>query len=262
VGDYGGLARLGDLAETIVSNAEEVSVKKSLMLFPATRPIHKALEFGSKIYIPGITGSLDGALKLLKKAKIPLRDNGEYRTLLDLSKEETARLLDLLSEKTTDAETLRSTLGNIYLIKFFGHLEDARELSMLLNACGKMGHGDLAISFCMGSKKAKFFAENIYIKYKHLLLNGLKWIGMKDKIEGQGYVIINAGHEIKDTIIGTTLSILSASFTYAPKTILIGLSSTDDGRTKISSRIVGKRASNINLQKTIEPIARAVGGEA
>jgi len=215
----------------------------------------------AKIYLPGITGSLNGALNLLKEANISLKDNGEYRTILDLTKEETDRLVNAISQRTANADVIRKTFGNIYLIKFFNHLEDARELSMLLNACGKMGHGDLAISFCMGSKKAKFFAENIYISYKHLLLSGLKWVSSKDHIEGKNYIILNAGSEIKDTIIGTILSILSASFTYLPGTILIGMSITDNDRIKISARISGKKFTGINLQQLIEPIAKAVGGE-
>ncbi|MFC1685822.1 DHH family phosphoesterase [Nanoarchaeota archaeon] len=261
VGDYGDLSNLGMLSREVIKEADDVSTKRNLRLFPATRPIHKALEFSSKIYIPGITGSLDGALKLLKEAKIPLKEGIEYRTLLDLTKDETERLLEALSRKTVDIDAIKETFGHIYLIKFFGHLEDARELSMLINACGKMGHGDLAISFCMGSKQAKFFAENIYIKYKHLLLDALKWIGAKDKIEGKGYVIINAGHEIKDTIIGTVLSILSASFTYAPGTALIGMSNTDSDRIKVSARVTGKQKGKINLQQLIEPIAKSLGGE-
>jgi len=261
VGDYGNHMNLGDLAQDVIDNSEDISVKRSLLLFSVTRPVHKALEFSSKIYIPGITGSLDGALKILKKAKIPLKDNGEYRTMLDLTKEETDRLLDLLSSKITDPQALRDNFGYIYLIKFFNKLEDARELSMLINACGKMGHGDLAIAFCMGSKKAKFFAENIYIKYRHLILDALRWIGIKDKIEGKNYVIVNAGNEIKDTIIGTSLSILAASYTYTPGTILIGMASTGDGRIKTSARISGRQKTNINLQQIIEPIAKSLGGE-
>ena len=261
VGDYGDLSNLDHLAHEIMKEADDVSTKRSFKLFPATRPIHKALEFSAKIYIPGITGSLDGALKLLKEAEIPLKDSGEYRTLLDLTKDEVERLVSALSTRTADVETIKETFGHIYLIKFFGHLEDARELSMLINACGKMGHGDLAISFCMGSKQAKFFAENIYIKYKHLILDGLKWIGIKDKIEGKGYVIVNARGEIKDTVIGTALSIISASFTYAPGTALIGMAYTDNDRIKVSARISGKQAASINLQQLIEPIAKALGGE-
>jgi len=261
VGDYGNISNLGGLADSMIKNASDVSVKHSLMLFPATRPIHKALEFSSKIYLPGVTGSLDGSLKLLREAKIPIKEGHEYRTILDLTKDETKRLLEIISSRTNEREAIKETFGEIYLLKFFGRQEDARELSMLMNACGKMGHGDLAISFCMGSKKAKFFAENIYIKYKHLLLEGLKWIGIKDKIEGSNYMVINAGHEIKDTIIGTLLSILSASYAYPTGTALIGMAATDDERIKISARISGKTGTSLNLQKLIEPLSKAVGGE-
>ncbi len=261
VGDYGDLSGLGELSQNIIKESEGVTIKKSLLLFPATRPIHKALEFSSKVYIPGVSGSSEGVLKLLKEAKIDIKNEGEYRTLLDLTQEETNNLIDCISKRTADVDSMKSAFGFIYLVKFFNHLEDARELSMQLNACGKLGHGDLAIAFCMGSKKAKFFAENVYITYKHLLLSALKWININDKIEGEGYVIIDAGQEIKDTILGTTLSILAASFTYPPGTVLVGMSLTADKRIKISARITGRERKDINLQRVIEPIARSLGGE-
>ena len=74
IGDYGDLSHINELAQEVIKEAKDVSIKKSFKLFSATRPIHKALEFSSKIYIPGITGSLEGALKLLKEAKIQLKD--------------------------------------------------------------------------------------------------------------------------------------------------------------------------------------------
>ena len=261
VGDYGDLLNIGETAKSILKSAEDISIKQSMLLFPATRPIHKALEFSSKVYIPGVSGSSEGVLNLLKEANISIKNEDEYRTILDLTSEEISRLVELISARTSDAASIRNAFGFIYLIKIFNRLEDARELSMLLNACGKLGHGDLAIAFCMGSKKAKFFAENIYITYKHMILSGLKWVNINDKIEGEGYVVINAGKEIKETILGTVLSILAASFTYPAGTILVGTAITEEGKLKISSRITGKERKDLNLQKIIEPIVKSLGGE-
>ena len=110
VGDYGDLSNLGPTAQTVVSGCDEVVIKKSLMLFPATRPIHKALEFSSKVYIPGVTGSSEGVLSLLNEANIPLKNEGEYRTLLDLAPEETSRLVEL---QCCDAREIQSRTNPI-----------------------------------------------------------------------------------------------------------------------------------------------------
>ena len=133
-------------------------------------------------------------------------------------------------------------------------------LSALMNACGRLGHADVALSFCMGSKKAKATAESIYSLYKHQIISGLNWISMNKKIEEEGYVIINAHDKIKDTIIGTLTSILALSFVYPANTIIIGMASTEDRKIKVSARIVGSK-DNINLKSILETPTELVGGE-
>jgi RecJ-like exonuclease len=248
---------LGKIGSTIIHDAKEVQIKNGLLLFPSTRPLNKALEFAS-IYIPGVTGSSVGALNLIREAGIKLRDENKFKTLLDLTEEEISRLLTLITLKKAD---IHSIIGKIYLIKFFNHLEDARELSSLINACGRLGYADTALAFCMGNKKAKANAESIYLTYKHELISGLNWISLNDKIEGEGYFIINAGTQIKDSIIGTLISILASSFVYPENTILIGLAKTDDKRIKVSARVVG-HGKCIDLKKILEKPAEIVGGES
>ena len=189
---------LGKIANSILQDAKDITIKKNILLFPSTRPLNKALEF-SNIYIPGVTGSSIGALNLIREAGIKIKEENHYKTLLDLTEEETSRLLTLITLKGSD----KNLIGKIYLIKFFNQLEDAREITSLINACGRLGHADTALAFCMGSKKSKSDAESIYSQYKHQLISGLNWISIHDKIEGEGYVIINAGEDIKAGIIGT-----------------------------------------------------------
>ena len=141
-------------------------------------------------------------------------------------------------------------------------MEDVRELSSLINACGRLGYPDIALAFCLGSRDAKAKAEEIYTKYKHDLLKGLKWVENNSHISGKGYVIINAKDAVSDSIIGTILSIISFSFLYESGTILIGMAYQGEGKIKVSSRIVGRESSTINLQKLMDNAASAVGGES
>lgn len=241
----------------ILKEAEDITVKRSLLIFPATRPLHKALEFSSSIFIPGITGSAEGSLNLLKEAGIKLKEGDDYqRTLLDLAPEETSKLLKLLFLRKDESEVI----GSIYLIKFFNHLEDARELSSLINSCGRMEQGSIAIEMCLGNKKARASAETIYSLYKHKLIAGLKWIFGNSRIDEEGYMIINAGSKIKDTLIGTLMSIMASSCVYPSGKILIGMAETEGGMLKVSARICGDE-KEINLRRLIGPIAKAVGGE-
>jgi len=247
---------LGKIGNSVVNDAKNVTVRKNLLLFPSTRPLNKALEFSS-IYIPGVTGSAIGSLNLIREAGIKIRENSQYKTLLDLTEDELSRLITLITLKRAHSENL---IGKIYLIKFLNHLEDARELSSLINACGRLGHADIAVAFCMGCKKAKSNAETLYSSYKHQLIAGLNWISLNEKIEGEGYVIINAESSIKDSIIGTLISILASSFIYPENTVIVGMARTEDKRIKISARAVGHN-SDLNLKKLLENPINIVGGE-
>lgn len=262
---------IGDLMEKtlnkttneIINDAKKVGleVKKGIVVFSPTRPIHKAIEFGSNLFIPGVTGSWQGSIDFLKELGIEIKDKtrGTYRTLLDLTKEELSKLITGIVLKTN----LRNEdiIGNIYLLKLFGRIYDARELSAMINACGRLDHASLALAFLLNSKEAKEKIEKIYAEYRHHLINGLNFVMGAKKIESYGYVIINGKDKIKDTIIGTIVSILANSSFYPAGTIIVGMAYRNE-KIKVSARISGKNINSANLYKILNPVARIVGGEA
>jgi single-stranded-DNA-specific exonuclease len=113
----------------------------------------------------------------------------------------------------------------------------------------------------MESLKAKKKAELIHARYKQFIISGLKFVSESEKIEGDGFVIINAKEKIKDTIIGTIASILSNSSLYEEGTVIITMAYYDD-KIKVSARSVGKNGRNIReiLTQIIEKIGGEVGG--
>lgn len=246
---------IGRIGNSIVKDAE-ITIKKSLLLFPSTRPLNKALEFSS-IYIPGVTGSSIGALNLLREAGIKIKDGEKFKTVLDLNNDELQKLVTLITLRKAD---LSRIIGNIFLIKFFNKLEDARELSAVINACGRLGYGDVALAFCMENKKVLSNVNSIYSKYKHDLIHGLNWISMNEKIEGENYIIINGKNFIKDSLIGTLMSILAMSFVYPVGTVIVGMAYSDDGKIKVSARAVGDN-SEINLRKALDSVVQVTDGE-
>jgi RecJ-like exonuclease len=246
---------IGRIGNLIIKDAD-ITVKKSLLLFPSTRPLNKALEFSS-IYIPGVTGSSIGALNLLREAGIKLKEGEKFKTVLDLNNEELQKLVTLITLRKAD---LSRIIGNIFLIKFFNKLEDARELSAVVNACGRLGYGDVALAFCMENKKVLSNVNSIYSRYKHDLINGLNWISLNEKIEGDNYIIINGKNFIKDSLIGTLMSILALSFVYPTGTVIIGMAYSDGGKIKVSARAVGDN-SEINLRKALESVVNITDGE-
>ncbi|MAG79189.1 hypothetical protein CMI40_02330 [Candidatus Pacearchaeota archaeon] len=260
------LGMIGDILEKDISklnndilNDGKIKKKRGLLLYPSTRPLNRTLEFSSKPYIPGITGDVEGVKELLKEIGLtPI--NGKYKSLIELNNEEMEKLVTAIMLRNPKAKH-DEMIGNIFLINLFNKLEDARELSAMINACSRLGETNIAIQFCMEISKVKKKAESIHAKYKQFLISGLKFVSETKKIEGKGFVIINAKNIIKDTMIGTITSILSNSPLYEDGTIITAMAYYD-GKIKISSRNVGRSGKNVReiLNRIIEKIGGEVGG--
>ena len=256
------IGMVGDMLEREISKLNnkiiedaEIVIKKGLMLYPATRPLHKALEFSSSLFIPGVTGNSKGVLNFLNEIGIK-KDNGNYKSLIELDDDEISRLITAILLKTNKKG--EEVIGNIYLIKFFNRLEDARELSSTINACSRLGYSDIALSLCLDDKRARKQAEEIYADYKQHLIAALNY-AEQNKVEGKGYVILNAKDQIKDTIIGTVASILSMSNQYENGTIIIAMS-YDKEKLKVSARVAGRNGRNV--RELLTEVTEKVGGES
>ena len=246
---------IGKLNNSILNDAE-VSIKKGPLLYPATRPLDRVLEFSSGFYIPGVTGSRKGVISLLREAGIE-RIGNNYKNLIELKENEMSRLITAIMLRLMKKNA--NIIGNICLIKFFNKLEDARELSATINACSRMDKSDIAISFCLGNKNSIKEVEEIYTNYKQHLVSALDFIANMKKIEGKEYVIINAKDKIKDTIIGTVGSILSNSQLYDEGTVIVTMAYAED-KIKVSARIAGRNGRN--LHELMASVVNEVGGEA
>lgn len=261
------IGMVGDLLEKnlcktyneIIKDSETI-IKKGLLLYPSTRPIDKVLEYSSNPYLPGITGSYHGVLDLLRNAGLS-RENGRYKALYELTEEEMSNLITAIMLCTKKPKENTEIIGNLYLVKFFSKLEDARELSALINACSRMGHPEISLGLCLGNIRYKQEGEKLYISYKQHIVSALKYVSESEKISGKNYTIINARDKIKDTIIGTIASIISHSPVYSEGTIIIALAYNKD-KIKVSARITGRKGRNVRnvLNQAVVPLGGEVGG--
>lgn len=246
------IGMVGDMHESNLNktysqilNDAEVTIKKGLLLYPATRPLDRVLENSFGVYIPGVTGSFKGVLEMLREVGIPKGPRG-FKSLAELTEEEMSKLTTSILLKTSESPEKESKLvGNIYLVKLFNHIEDAREISALINACSRMDHPHIALGFCLGNKSLKKESQRIYTKYRKAISATLGQIDEFQKIQGDGYQIINGEDKIKDTIVGTVTSIMSFSSTYEKGTILITMANTENEKIKISGRIAGRNGRNV-----------------
>ena len=250
---------LGRIYDEILKDSETI-IKKGLLLYPSTRPLDKALEYSSGLYIPGVTGSYRGAFDLLMDAGIPKID-GKFKSLYELTDDEMSKLITAVLLRLVNKKYSSEIIGNLYLLKFFNKLEDAREFSALINACSRMNKPHIALGFCLGNKKCIDEAEKVYIEYKQHLISALRYVSETEKIIGNKYAIINAKGNIKDTIIGTVASIISHSLLYSEGTIIVALAYNED-KIKVSARIVGKEGKNVRevLNRVVIPLGGEVGG--
>ena len=249
------IGMIGDRHETniskinqqIIQDCKGLKIKKGLIMYPATRPLKRTLEYSTSPYIQGVTGNGEGAIALLRECAIPLD-----KTLLELDNEEMSRLITGVMLRRTATKKKEDIIGNLYLLKFFNTLEDVREISTLINACSRLSHHDVAISYCLQNKNAREQVLEIYSKYKQELVSGLRVAEKMDKIQGKKFVILNARNEIKDAIIGTVCSMLSSSPSYEEGTILIGMA-YNKNKIKVSARIAGKTGRNLKqlMEQTI-----------
>ena len=240
-------SNLSKVNQKIVEDANDLKIKKGLVIYPATRPLRRALEWSTSPYIPGVTGNGPGAMEILRETGINFD-----KSLLDLSEEEMSKLITAVMIRRAQHNKESDILGNLYILKFFNTKEDVREISTLVNACSRLGYSDIAISCCLENEKAKTQALDIYTEYKQELVSGLRVAEKMDKIKGKGFVILNAKDQIKDAIVGTICSMLSSSPTYTEGTILIGMAYNED-KIKVSARIVGQEGRNLKevLEKTV-----------
>lgn len=261
------LGMIGDMMENSIDKLNngiledgEIKRKRGLLIYPSTRPINKVLEYSSQPYIPGVTGDSKGVTELLRASGIePV--NGKYKSIIELNDEEMKRLVTAIMLRNPNTKN-KEIVGDIFLLKFFNKLEDAREISAMINACSRLDEPEVALQFCMEIPDAKRQAEAIHVKYKQHLISGLEFVRntveKADKIEGKGFLIINAKGNIKDTVIGTIASILSNSSLYEEGTVITAMAYYDD-KIKVSARNVGKRGRNV--REILDTIVRDIGGE-
>jgi len=268
--EFAKLAVLGMIGDSMEKNIDklnneivndgEIKRKRGLLLYPSTRPINRVLEYSSNPYIPGVTGNIEGVLDLLRETGL-IAKNGKYKSLIELDEKEMEKLVTAIMLRNPQTKG-KEIIGDIFLIKLFNHLQDAREVSAMINACSRLGKSGTAVQFCMELQEGKKTAEAMHVKYKQLIVSGLNLVSEIEKIEGKGFVIINAQDQIKDTIIGTIASILSNSAIYEEGTMITTMAHTSDEKIKVSARIVGSSGRNIRetLNTTIQEIGGEVGG--
>jgi single-stranded-DNA-specific exonuclease len=250
--------------------SKKINIEKGIRFFGAeNKPLYKVLKNSVDIYIPGVTGSDDKALELLESLNIEAKKKGRWTRLEDLEEDQLKALIEsiVLKRQSLSQNELKKNdiFGNKYILLGANpEIRDLRELSTMINACGRLDKASVGMGLLLGDKKCFLRATFTLKEYKKEILKAIKWIESKKRtkkvIQEKGYMIINAGEEITPKILGTITSMFTRNREIEYGTYLMGLSRTFNDKIKISFRIVGNR-SKVSLQRLLESIVEKFDGE-
>ncbi len=264
-----GFSKLNKEILEIAAKKKKVKVIKGLRIFGAqTRPLHKVLEYCTDPYIPGVSGSESGAIQFLQQIGIQAKNGKEWRKIVNLDDDEIKRLVSGIILRRLNEDTPEDVLGDVYILndeKKESPFRDAKEFSTLLNACGRLDKASLGIGACLGDKRNKDMAVRSLNGYKREIINAINWYKENKKdnevIKGKGYLIINAGGNVRGSIIGTLASIISKSNELKDGTFVLSMADMMNGYYKVSLRLSG-RNKDVDLRDIVKKISDKVGGEA
>lgn len=264
---YWGLMGLNKEILNEAIEANKVSLHKGLRIWGRTmRPIHKALEYSIDPFIPDVSGSQTGAVAFLQGIGIGLKtENGEWRTLSDLTQEEQKKLASEIIIRRLGAgeQNADRVFGDVYeLLDRPEEFRDAGEFATMVNACGKMGKAYLGIQLCLGTPEASKKIKQLLEEYRGKIGSAISWIQANResvwKETEQGSYIFT-GDVVSEHLISNVISIIHKnSDSQKP---IFGFAACEEG-LKISARATDKAVEKgINLKVILSKVSGELGGE-
>ncbi len=217
-----------------------ITKERGIRLFGRmNRPVHKALEYSTNPYIPGISGDESASIQFLSTLGIELKNGASWRTLNDLSEEETRKLASaIICERIREKEASPEEIfGDVFTFGINGDLMDAREMATSLNACGRMEQASMGVLTVLGVRQVEKM-NGILAGYRKMINKYIRWVKENtEKIQaGEKAIYVSAGSQIHENFIGTITSICQKSSILDSSKIIFGLADTADGKVKISAR--------------------------
>lgn len=254
-GEFMGLNK--DLAEEAIKN-EYVEKRQGLDLYGrTTKSLQKSLMYTTDPHLEGVSNDESGAIQLVKSAGLEIRNNGDFRTLADLTPEEEKNLIHTMIKRGFPVQQLLNdiyTLGNGYEID---------EFSTIINACGRLGEPKKGVKILLENDLD--LAEKISRKYGRRISSALGYVDKNRENEEVIYEkeigVIDGKDEISDDFIGTVTTItMSNGHFEAP--VVMGIAEAEKDKMKVSSRATKDVVeAGLNLGEIVGEICEEVDGE-
>ena len=227
------------LQEAIEDN--KITLEKNIAI-SRTRPLIQALAYSLPVKIDGFSSNYEEVNHFLKKINIQSANELNHpRMLIDLSEMEKKTLTNALIqfavvEKGISTEKIKKIVTTFYILSDMDpsiSVSDAREMSSLLNACGRRGKQGIGIAALLGDKKALKEALDESVIYKKELSRAIQ--SAKKQIREYDHIRTVYDNSIDEKIIGTICSILIHSDLDHDKP-LIAFADSNNRMLKVSAR--------------------------
>jgi RecJ-like exonuclease len=226
--------------DAIKANKLELVVDLAI---PRTRPLVQAIAYNLPVPIPGLANNEQQTRQFLESNGIrTVNELNEPRIALDLTQIEKKSLSKALVQFALVNASLPPTFSNKLVTTFYTLKEydpkalvsDAREISIILNACGRSGHPSLGIALLLGDKEALDEAIKESKSHRRNIALAMQW-AEEHLIEHENIISVYGGELIDEKIIGTIASMLTHSGKKIIKP-LIAYAEAEKGMFKVSAR--------------------------
>ncbi|PSG99488.1 MAG: hypothetical protein BRC29_05210 [Nanohaloarchaea archaeon SW_7_43_1] len=251
------------LNKDLLKRAEENSLiekRQGLDLYGrSTKPLHKSLMYTSDPYLDGITNNESGAVQFIQSSGIEIKDeNGDFKTLSDLSEKEEKQLIHGLITQGYEAHQL---MNNIYELPN-GHGID--EFSTIINACGRLGEPRKGVKILLENDQD--LAEKMSSRYGRKISSALGYVedneNNSEVIYENGIGVIDGKDEVEDDFIGTITTITMSNGFFSNVPAILGVAEAEKDKIKASCRARKEAVENgLNLGHIIEEICKEIDGE-
>ncbi|MGC9059249.1 MAG: DHHA1 domain-containing protein [Candidatus Aenigmatarchaeota archaeon] len=236
-----------------------VEVKKDLKIFGFNKPLYKAIAYSIEPFLPKIYGNEAAAIQFLNDIGIKVKDGEKWRELKDLSDDEKKKIADgIIKERNGNIE-VSEVFGEVYqFLKRPDIIGDAREFSVLINACSKSGYSDIALRLALGDYSVYNFAFDVFENYRREISKAINFLENDNIIEKENGIYLLGINQVPDYLIGAITSIFLNSLN-SNKPIFGLAYDKVSNMIKVSAR---SKNSNLNLKEILDSVVKVIGGEA
>lgn len=223
----------------------------------STKPLKDSLKYTTDPHLPGISNDENGAVQFVKNQGVDIRENGDFRTLSDLSEKEEKKLINGLIKTGRPVQPL---LNDIYTLD---NGYEIGEFSTVINACGRLGRAKDGVKILV--EQDLDLAETVSRAYGRKISESLRFVennrGNEEYIYEDEIGVIDAEDNIEDDFIGTVATIsMSNGFFEAP--VVMGVAHAEKDKSKVSSRATKELVEQgLNLGEIIGEICEELDGE-